>query len=179
MVDSIKVFLLILSALFPIVNPLGGSPIFLDLTKKYETAARRALSWRVAWNSFLLMVGSYFVGSHILEFFGLSLPVVQVGGGLVVVSMGWALLMKREVRDAKDEPARATRHVTTGVLSPHHASDGRAGIDLRRGNVRRQYDESLWDACLDDHGRARRHGPHRDQCVLVLWVCGSAGSDAW
>jgi len=76
MADAIKVFLLILSALFPIVNPLGGSPIFLDLTKMYSADTRRALSWRVAWNSFLLMVGSYFIGSHILGFFGLSLPVV-------------------------------------------------------------------------------------------------------
>jgi len=106
MANFITVFLLILSALFPIVNPLSGSPIFLDLTKKSAADARRALSWRVAWNSFLLMVGSYFIGSHILGFFGLSLPVVQVGGGLVVVSMGWALLMKREeVRDTTDEPA--------------------------------------------------------------------------
>jgi len=105
MADAIKVFLVILSALFPIVNPLGGSPIFLDLTKEYSASTRRVLSWRVAWNSFLLMVGSYFIGSHILGFFGLSLPVVQVGGGLVVVSMGWALLMKREdVRDVREEP---------------------------------------------------------------------------
>ena len=101
MANSINIFLLILSALFPIVNPLSGAPIFLDLTQKYSGEARRALSWRVAWNSFLLMVGSYFIGSHILGVFGLSLPVVQVGGGLVVVSMGWALLMKREEADAR------------------------------------------------------------------------------
>jgi multiple antibiotic resistance protein len=100
MADAVKLFLLILSALFPIVNPLSGAPLFLQLTRKYGEESRRVLSWRVAWNSFLLMVGSYFIGSHILGFFGLSLPVVQVGGGLVVVSMGWALLMKRE--DGRD-----------------------------------------------------------------------------
>jgi multiple antibiotic resistance protein len=43
-------------------------------------------------NSFFLLVGSYFVGTHILSFFGISLPVVQVGGGLIVISTGWALL---------------------------------------------------------------------------------------
>lgn len=37
-------------------------------------------------NSLVLMVGSYFVGAHILNFFGISLPVVQLGGGLIVVS---------------------------------------------------------------------------------------------
>ena len=58
MADAVKLFLLILSALFPIVNPLSGAPLFLQLTQKYADEPRRALSWRVAWNSFLLMVGS-------------------------------------------------------------------------------------------------------------------------
>ena len=94
--DAIKVFLLILSALFPIVNPLGGGPLFLALTSDLTSDARRALALRVAQNSFFLMIGSYFVGSHLLAFFGVSLPVVQVGGGLIVVSMGWTLLMAKE-----------------------------------------------------------------------------------
>ncbi len=96
MVDALNVFFLVLSALFPIVDPLSGSPIFLALTREYSTEARRALSWRVAMDSLLLMIGSYFVGTHVLKFFGVSLPVVQIAGGLVVVSMGWAMLMEKE-----------------------------------------------------------------------------------
>jgi multiple antibiotic resistance protein len=94
--DAVKVFLLTISALFPIVDPLAGSPIFLAMTQEYSTATRKVLAWRVAVNSLLLMVGSYFVGSHVLNFFGVSLPVVQVGGGLVVASMGWGMLLEKE-----------------------------------------------------------------------------------
>jgi multiple antibiotic resistance protein len=94
--DVLKVFLLTLSALFPIVDPLAGSPIFLAMTSGYAPATRRALSWSVAFNSLFLMIGSYFVGAHVLNFFGVSLPVVQVGGGLVVLSMGWGMLMEKE-----------------------------------------------------------------------------------
>ena len=94
--DAVKVFFLVFSALFPIVDPLTGSPIFLALTEQYSPETRRGLSWRVAWNSLFLMIGSYFIGSHVLNFFGVSLPVVQVGGGLVVVSMGWGMLMEKE-----------------------------------------------------------------------------------
>ena len=96
MADAVKVFLLTISALFPIVDPLAGSPIFLAMTEKYSTATRRTLAWRVATNSLLLMVGSYFVGAHVLNFFGVSLPVVQVGGGLVVASMGWGMLLEKD-----------------------------------------------------------------------------------
>lgn len=96
MADALKVFLLTLSALFPIVDPLAGSPIFLAMTPGYSATMRRALAWRVALNSLVLMVGSYFIGAHVLNFFGVSLPVVQVGGGLIVTSMGWSMLLERE-----------------------------------------------------------------------------------
>ena len=94
-----KSILLILSALFPIVNPLGGSPIFLSLTQDYPASARRLLAWRVAINSFILLISSFVIGSYILNFFGISIPVVQVGGGLIVISNGWAMLQRKEQHD--------------------------------------------------------------------------------
>lgn len=96
MTNAVKVFLLVFSALFPIVDPLTGSPIFLALTVMDPPEIRRALSWRVALDSLALMLGSYFIGAHVLNFFGVSLPVVQVGGGLVVIAVGWGMLMAKE-----------------------------------------------------------------------------------
>jgi multiple antibiotic resistance protein len=95
-VETAKSIFLIVSALFPIVNPLGGSPIFLAMTTQDSRRARKALAWRIALNSFFLLVGSYLIGTHILAFFGISLPVVQVGGGLIVISTGWAMLKRKE-----------------------------------------------------------------------------------
>ena len=94
--DAIKALFLVFSALFPIVDPLSGSPIFLALTRNVSPATRRVLSWRVTWNSLALMAGSYFLGSHVLNFFGVSLPAVQVGVGLVVCAFGWNLLMEKD-----------------------------------------------------------------------------------
>jgi len=99
LLETAKSVLLILSALFPIVNPVGGSPVFLSLTRDYPTAARRALARQVAVNSFLLLIVSFLVGTHILNFFGISIPMVQVGGGLVVISNGWAMLKQKEEPD--------------------------------------------------------------------------------
>lgn len=95
---------LIFSTLFPIVNPLGGSPIFLNLTRDYSSEARTLLSRKIALNSFFLLIASTLTGSHVLAFFGISLPVVQVGGGLLVVATGWAMLKQK---DDHVEPDRA------------------------------------------------------------------------
>jgi multiple antibiotic resistance protein len=85
-------FLLVYAGLFPIVNPVGSAPIFLALTSGHSIAIRRGLVRRVTVNSFILLLGSLFVGSHVLVFFGITLPVVRIAGGLAVASFGWRLL---------------------------------------------------------------------------------------
>ena len=99
MLEVARSILLILTALFPIVNPLGGSPIFFALTHDYPAVARRLLARKVAMNSFVLLIASILIGSHILDFFGISIPVVQVGGGLIVISNGWDMLKRKEDHD--------------------------------------------------------------------------------
>jgi multiple antibiotic resistance protein len=79
--DIAQSFLLVYAGLFPIVNPLGSAPIFLALTSNHSEAMRR-----------LLLLGSLLIGSHVLEFFGITLPVLRIGGGLAVASFGWRLL---------------------------------------------------------------------------------------
>jgi len=86
--------LLVVGALFPIVNPIGNTPIFLSLTSGLSDRGRRILARMIAVNGLILILASIFIGTHILAFFGISLPVVQVGGGLVVISTGWTLLRR-------------------------------------------------------------------------------------
>jgi multiple antibiotic resistance protein len=92
--ELIKYTLLIVGALFPIVNPIGSAPLFLTLTRGISREGRTILSRMIALNGLALILGSIFVGTHILAFFGISLPVVQVSGGLVLVAAGWTLLRK-------------------------------------------------------------------------------------
>ncbi len=53
---------------------------------------RRMLSRKIAVNCFILLVGSLFIGSHVLQFFGITLPVVRIAGGMVLIAFGWKLL---------------------------------------------------------------------------------------
>jgi multiple antibiotic resistance protein len=91
--------LLVFAALFPIVNPLGGAPIFLAMTADYAPEERASLAWGVTVNAFVLLVVSVATGTYVLEFFGLSVPVVQVAGGLVVSTLGWRLLQDPSALD--------------------------------------------------------------------------------
>jgi len=99
----IEAFLLMYAGLFPIINPPAMAPIFLGLTQQSTSAERHRLAARVAINGLLLLFGSLLAGSYLLEFFGIMMPVVRVGGGFVVLALGWKLL---------NEP---------GALVEHHA----------------------------------------------------------
>jgi len=90
--EAANAFLLVYAGLFPIVNPVGSAPIFFALTSSNSDKMRHALVRRVAINSFILLLGSLFIGSHVLVFFGITLPIVRIAGGLAVASFGWRLL---------------------------------------------------------------------------------------
>ena len=101
-------FLLVYAGLFPILNPIGTAPIFLALTSSCTEDERNALARRVAINSVLLLAGSMFIGSYLLVFFGITLPVVRIAGGLVLIAFGWKLLHRGvELEDERPPQARS------------------------------------------------------------------------
>lgn len=94
-----KGFLFAFATLLPILNPAATAPIFLGLTEGASASTRAVLARRIARNMIALMFGSMVVGSYVLEFFGISLPIVRVGGGLIVASMAWRLLNTSHATD--------------------------------------------------------------------------------
>jgi multiple antibiotic resistance protein len=95
-VKPVEQALLVFATLFPIVNPIGGAPVFLAMTEGFSDAERAQLARRIAVNALLLVLSSIFVGTHVIEFFGLSVPVIRVGGGMLVCSVAWDLLRSAE-----------------------------------------------------------------------------------
>jgi multiple antibiotic resistance protein len=88
----VKAILVVVGAILPIVNPLGSAPMFLAMTHGADSSTRSTLAGQIAVNSFLLLMGSLIFGNFVLKLFGLSVPVVQLAGGLVLCSLGWSLL---------------------------------------------------------------------------------------
>ena len=94
--------LLIVGALLPVVNPLGDAPIFLRMTAGCEDGVRAELARRIAFYSFMLLLGAMLLGSFVLRMFGLSIPIVQVAGGAVVCTLGWRLLATENPKPADE-----------------------------------------------------------------------------
>lgn len=88
-------FIAVFAALFPIINPLGGGPIFLNMVQGCSQPVRNKLALGVSIGSFFMLLGSMLIGPELLLFFGISLPALKLAGGLVVIAMGWNLLNQK------------------------------------------------------------------------------------
>ena len=95
----VSAFLLTFAGLFPIVNPIESAPFFFGLTAGLSSAERQVLARKVAFNGFMLLLGSMALGPWLLEFFGIELPVVRIAGGLIVTALGWKLLTQEQWSD--------------------------------------------------------------------------------
>jgi multiple antibiotic resistance protein len=85
-------FVLAFSALLPVVNPIGSALIFLSVVGSVPADYYAKLSRQVAVNTILFLLIIELIGAALLTFFAISLPVVQLAGGLVLASMGWQFL---------------------------------------------------------------------------------------
>jgi len=110
--EFLQSLVLVPVTLLPIINPLAGAPVF-SMTAGPEPAATRSLARQVAINCWFILVGSLLVGTYVLELFGISLPIVRIGGGLLVAASGWRMLNHSdddEVRAAVKRQATALSH---------------------------------------------------------------------
>ena len=127
--------LLVVAALLPIVNPFGGAPMFLALTADVTQEVRAELASKIAINAFILLVASLFVGTYVLDFFGLSVPIVQVAGGIVVCAASWELLRSEHVLNVEivSEPADVGTRAFYPLTLPLTVGPGTISIAITIG----------------------------------------------
>ena len=115
-----SVVLLAFTTLLPVVNPIGCAPIFLVLTRQYPQSTRQMLARKVAGYGFALLAVSLLFGTAILGFFGISVFVIQLAGGLVLAATGWNLLNQKDGDDstAASEAPDALDHAMEHAFFP-------------------------------------------------------------
>ena len=79
-------------ALFPIVDPFGGVPIFFTMTSAWSAQDRRRTAFKTGMWVFVILVTFLFFGRFVLHFFGISLPVLKIAGGLIVANTAWGMV---------------------------------------------------------------------------------------
>ena len=105
--NLVKFFGLAFSALLPLINPLGSALMFLGIVGNAPPSVFVSLARKIAISTTIFLAVVELVGTALLSFFGISLPVVQVAGGLVLATMGWSLLNQQGAQTSRDKTEAA------------------------------------------------------------------------
>src|SRR6202790_2232934 len=98
---ELTTFLLAFGALFSIVNPLSGAFIFFGATRELDPRVRSQVSRWGEIYSFSIVTVSLYVGAYVLSFFGVSIPVLRVAGGIIVAMSGWRMLNEPDATEQR------------------------------------------------------------------------------
>jgi multiple antibiotic resistance protein len=149
--ELFRISLLIVAALFPLVNSVDNIPIFLSLTTGLSSKSRAIMSRKIAIYGFALLIVSVLIGTHILAFFGISIPVVQVGGGFVVMAAGWKLLNRKDedgaARESIEKPVEASylsKRAFYPLTLPLTVGPGSISVAIAVGANRPPGSEARW-----------------------------------
>ncbi len=117
-------------ALFPIVNPLGGVPLFFTLTSDFPPAERRHTALKTAIYVFAILVVFLFFGRFVLIFFGISLPVLKIAGGLIVANTAWGMVTgSSRITAAESNEASTKEDISlTPMAMPMLSGPGSIGV---------------------------------------------------
>ena len=143
-ISTLKIAVFAFVTLFPIVNPLGDAPIFLELTRGYPHPVRAMLARKIAIYGFVILAASLVLGTAILSFFGISIGVIQIAGGLLVANTGWRLLNQKDDDNAeqtKVNPDAALQSAFYPLTLPLTVGPGCISVAITIGAHVRQMSE--------------------------------------
>lgn len=90
-------------AMITVINPLGTGFVLGAMTEGIDPESKKRLAKKILINCLGLFLVVLIFGSYILAFFGLSLPIIRVAGGLLLASMGWNMLNAKEANKETEE----------------------------------------------------------------------------
>jgi len=119
-----------LLALFPIVNPFGGVPMFFALTSDMLPSERRYTALKTSLYVMGILVVFLFFGRFVLNFFGISLPVLQIAGGLIVANTAWGMVTaSSRMTPAESHEASTKEDISlTPMAMPMLSGPGAIGV---------------------------------------------------
>lgn len=94
-------------ALLPITNPLSTAPVFLAVTSNFPAHRREQQARMAAVYMCIILLVALFIGALVLKFFGITLPVLRIGGGLVITRIGFGMLDSRQQEQEPDADSTA------------------------------------------------------------------------
>ena len=94
--EQFEFVFLVVAGILPIANPFSTAPLFVNLTGNLGVAEQIAQANRACLYMALILIGTFFLGAVILDFFSITIPAIRLAGGLVILYIGFNMLFPRD-----------------------------------------------------------------------------------
>lgn len=111
-----------LLGLFAVANNVPAMGPFLSLTQGLSGAKLTRVIRVSTFSSLLIMLGSFVLGTAVLQFFGISVSAFQIAGGLLLGASGLRMLNAKDPADSHEKTCDITRmdvgQMTSSAIVP-------------------------------------------------------------
>ena len=84
------------TAMFTILNPVGGVAIFTGIVTDRSQADRRLIAIKCSIAVAIILVGTVWIGEYALKLFGLNIPSLQTAGGVIIAAISLSMLSSQQ-----------------------------------------------------------------------------------
>jgi multiple antibiotic resistance protein len=114
----IQFFLVALTSIFFLVDPIAAIPTFLIMTAGDDSAHRQRMARRAAWTCFLVLSAFAAAGTLIFKLFGITLPAFKIAGGVILLLIGIDMLQARRspTKETPPETEEGSEKEDVGII---------------------------------------------------------------
>ena len=132
---------IVFASLFPVINPLGAIPVFCSLTSDNTNEYRKKMALKTSINVFFILIVFFFLVEILLDFFGISLGVLKIAGGLIVAHTAWEMVSgKHKLSHEENSEVETKEDISfTPMALPLLSGPGAIGVVIGLSNVNQSH----------------------------------------
>ena len=98
MIIDFEFFILCISSLFALINPIGIVPIFISITEDCTEKEKNKISFKAVIFSFFILIIFSLIGDLIFSFYGITIHAFKVAGGILLFKISLDMIESKRSR---------------------------------------------------------------------------------
>lgn len=90
--SEISFFILSLTSLFAIINPLSTAIIFITINQNSTAEWKKSMAKKACFSAAVILILSTFLGYLIFDFFNISLSALEISSGIILLFIGFKMV---------------------------------------------------------------------------------------
>jgi multiple antibiotic resistance protein len=104
---ELKDVILFSTAILAIINPIGSAVLFAEVAGKFKPRIQQRMANQSAFAILIILLVCAWLGNSILGLMGLTTPMLQAAGGLILLSYGLRMVTVEETKLTQSEQETA------------------------------------------------------------------------